>query len=60
VANKFVNVGDVALAGKPVVEIVGSGKCLVYVNVPTELALKVNKGDVEKVSYNGQSVDTVV
>ena len=60
VANKFVNVGDVALAGKPVVEVVGSGKYLVYVNVPTELALKVNKGDVEKVSYNGQSVDAVV
>jgi RND family efflux transporter MFP subunit len=60
IANKFLNVGDTAIVGKPIIELVGSGRYLIYVTTPIDLALKLKRGDIETAYYNDKSIDAKV
>jgi membrane fusion protein (multidrug efflux system) len=60
VANKFLNVGDTAIVGKPIIELVGSGRYLIYVTTPIDVALKLKRGDIETAYYNDKPMNAKV
>jgi RND family efflux transporter MFP subunit len=60
VANKFLNVGDTAIVGKPIIELIGSDRYLIYITTPIDVALKLKRGDIETAYYNDKPMDAKV